>query len=164
MNKNILIAIGAVIVVLVASVYLGFIEIDLDDLSFFSGNDVPQYQNSEELDMGRADIYYILCVLTSKNLNRDTTYDFIDRLDMQIYGTNDHYTVVTNYYRTYYSSWNNVLDTGSALSWTSGTNAASVFTSSLPVVRTMYNYETLVMTGYGPIDDYNSFYQFIITS
>ena len=136
------------------------------NLSFFDNGIVPT--DSENLGLGKSDIYYIFCVATGKNLNRDTTYDFIDKLNMEVYGSNSHYTTIAQSFRAEYSSWTKVMDSGFtdgvALAWTQGNDAVSVITSTKLAFRTMYGYETLTLTAKGDVNDYNDFYWFVLTS
>ena len=146
--------------------YFGFLDDVLPSELSFTNGVVPE--DSENLGLGKSDIYYIFCVATGKNLNRDTTYDFIDKLNMEVYGSNSHYTTIAQSFRAEYSSWTKVMDSGFtdgvALAWTQGNDAVSVITSTKLAFRTMYGYETLTLTAKGDVNDYNDFYWFIITS
>jgi len=153
------------VVVLAGLWYLGVFDEVTDDLTFLPNEVVPT--DSENLGLNDADLYYMLVTATGKPLNRETTYEYIDTLNMRVYGSNEHYTTIAAEFRTEYASWTNVMDTpitsGQALAWTQG-DAVSVITATNPIFRTMYGYETLTLTAHGDIADYNDFYWFVVTS
>ena len=157
-----------IVALLVGLWYFGVFD-DVGDLGFsFTGDNGIVPEDSENIGLGKADLYYMLTIATGKALNRDTTYEYIDKLDMKVYGSNSHYTTIAASFRTEYGSWVNLMDmpitNGQAMAWQQGNNAVSVITASSPTFRALYNYETLTLTAHGDINDYNDFYWFVITS
>ena len=141
--------------------------------AFGNNNDVEAPVSSSELGFSDEEIYYMLCRLTDKDLNRAITMDYIDQLDMQVYGSNAHYVTIAEEYRTLYGDYTNVLDNpvsaphggGRIMMWTnSDAEALSVLTASTQVIQDVYNYQTMTLTASGSEDEFTNFYLFVVTS
>jgi len=164
-NKNLLL-LGGVAVVALGLLYFGGY---LDDAQTMIGlSDVPTPADSTRLSFDKNDIHSLLVVATGKPLNRETTYRYIDSLNMKLYGSDSHYNVIETQYRTHFSSWALIYDvpmsSGRLLMWQNNGNAASVITQTSSNWQSMYGYQTLTLTAEGSVVDYTSFYSSVMTS
>jgi len=161
-------AIGVIAVVAIGFLwYTGYLD-TLDPASFVGMTDVPPPENSDRLYFSKGDIHSLLVIATGKPLNRETTERYIDKLNMKLYGSDSHYTVIANQYRNHFSDWMKVLDSGITdgvvLAWQNGDKAASIITATKPAFLSMFGHQTVTLTAEGSVDDYTSFYTFVMTS
>lgn len=178
MGKNIFIAITAVIgiiLILVIASMLGFITIPGLQSLTNNGNDAPSpddlgVNDTVDAEFDSFDIYSMLCILTDKNLDQDTTIEYIERLNMDVYGSDTSYVDIYGEYSLYYENhgWDieiRTFPTDSAIIvYSKGSSGASVITSSRPVIQTMYGYNTMTLTSTGSIGTYTAFMLFIQNS
>lgn len=148
-------------------------------LDFNSGNDVPEPIDSEPVteenpEFDNFDIYTILCQLSKKNLDRETTYEYIDRLNMEVYGSETNYAEIYGQYSLYYENlgWNLEVREflyppsggGAVIAYSQGIQAAMVMTASTDAIQTLYGYNTLTLTSSGDLATYHAFINFIESS
>jgi len=162
-----------VIIALVAGVALGFV--DLGFLSTDNGNGAPSpndlgVNDTTQAEFDSFDIYGMLCLLTDKNLDRDTTIDYIEHLNMRAYGSSVSYVDIYGEYSLYYENhgwdieYRNFPADTAIIVYSNGAQGASVITSSQATVQTMYGYETMTLTSTGSIGTYMAFINFVQSS
>jgi len=174
MGKNILLIVGAVIAVILIIVIagvMGFIDLGFVGL----GNNAPSpgdlgFNDTSDAQFSDFDIYAMLCIITDKSLDRETTLGYIDSLNMDVYGSSDSYVDIYGEYSQYYENqgWNleyRSFFTDTALIVYSDTGqGASVVTSSRPAMETMYGYHTMTLTSTGNVGTYMAFINFVQSS
>ena len=171
MNRDILIVIGVIAIALVGGVYFGFV-----DLSFLGGNDAPDLiEDAEPVpEFDKFEIWGLLCQLSDKDLDRDTTYEYIDRLNMEVFGSQQSYVDIYGEYSLYYENngWTITVrefpsypdGDGAIIGYSKGTQGASVMTASTTYIENVYGYNTMTLTSTGLLSDYTSFYNFVDSS
>lgn len=149
------------------------------NIGFNTGNDVPEPLDSEPVneenpEFDNFDIYTILCQLSDKNLDRGTTYEYIDRLNMEVYGSETDYEDIYGEYSIYYEDLGWDLEVreflyppsggGAIIAYSQGTQADMVMTASTDAIQDLYGYNTLTLTLSGDLATYNAFINFIESS
>jgi len=174
---GIIIAIVVVILIIVAGM-LGFINLDLSFLASDTDNNAPTPNDlglddtttEDEAEFDDFDIYGMLCILTDKTLDQDTTMEYIDRLNIEAFGSSISYVDIYGQYSLYYENkgWDIEVRTfpvdSAIIVYSKDNQGASVITSSRPAIQTMYGYNTMTLTSTGSIGTYTAFINFIQTS
>lgn len=177
--------IGIIVIVIAGALIGGYILGDGDIISginmgFSSINPmkptIPEPIKSEPVteenpEFDDFDIWAILCTLSGKSLDQSTTYEYIDRLNMEVFGSDEDYTEIYGQYSLYYedNGWTIRLrefptfpnGDGAIIGYTKGTQGSMVATATSDAISSLYGYNTLTLTSIGSLADYNAFINFI---
>jgi len=132
----------------------------------------PKEPNVNTLTLSDREILQALEYLTGKNLPEGTTMPYIDSLHMHAYGINDitaydllqlydqknsddGYTSVTSTVDVHpgYTSYNEV--------WYQGINGRGVSTADGVSINSFYDYDTMCLTSYGPLTEYQGLWRIV---
>lgn len=173
--------IGIIAIVLVGALAGGYI---LGDGNIIDGllsinplsSSIPEPVSSEPItvenpEFDNFDTWAILCALSEKSLDQSTTYEYIDRLNMEVFGSDVDYTEIYGQYSIYYedNGWDIRFrefpsfpnGDGAVIGYTKGTQGSMVATATSDAISSLYGYNTLTLTSIGSIAHYNSFINFI---
>ena len=171
---GVMIVIAVILIVIFAEIF-GFIDLGILSIGTDDGNDVPSlnemgFNDSSDNGFDDFDVYGMLCLITDKTLDYDTTMQYIERLNMEAYCSSTSYVDIYGEYSLYYENegWNleyRSFGTDTAVIVYSKTGqGASVVTSSLAEVEIMYGCNTLTLTSSGSIGTYTAFINFVMSS
>jgi hypothetical protein len=127
---------------------------------------------SEHLTLSDREILQALEYLTGKNLPEGTTMPYIDSLHMQAYGVNDisAYDLLQIYDQKNsddgYTSATSSVDvhpgyTSYSEVWYQGINGRAVSTADGASINSFYGYDTMCLTSYGPLTEYQALWNII---
>ncbi len=173
MNKIlILLIIVVAIVILAITGVIGLQMFGLDNLGF---GDDEQIEGAVDLGLTDREIYQALCFLTGKDLPVQDTLSYIDALHMEMYGTDEStaYETLLWYQNQYtnesYTSYASTVQTGTG--WIAyhdifykDLNGKSITTGDGGSIKSFYGYDTVVLTGSGPVTTYYDFAVMVASS
>jgi hypothetical protein len=161
-----------IIVIAIVLIVVGFYLLGPDLMSFLNDGtpDPGEFGvDSEELEYSNFDIYNFICHITGKSLDRETTYEHIEALNIKLYGSETDYSEIYGEYSIYFNGWTLLVRNfisypaggGVVIAYSKGAQASMVYTATTDAIETYTGHRTLTMTADGTIADFYAFYRFI---
>lgn len=159
------------IVIVVSAMVLGYFPVEFNFIENFTGDnsEMETPSDAEKITMSNRDIFQVIEWIAGKNLSYTDVEPYIESLHLEMWGINDAtaYSTLTWYEEEYSSQgYTSISDsvlhyTGATVyneGWNKNEMVKSVSVADGSMVTSLYDYDTVIITGWGPATTYYDFY------